>query len=297
MVNESNIILEPMDLSIGRREKNTILCVADVASSLNDTYFTLGTAGSAVATHYVWQNVAAAGVDPAIAGLIGVEVSYAEAASAVVVAAANQVAIEAITGFNTKVSGSTVTVENSVIGLGFAEDTGVTGFTITNAAIGVRAELGATTGGVEFTPNVSVVEVTADQLGASVLDEIQNGVTTTISTTIQEMTAENWSTIIGTMAGDEVTPDGGTKLVGYGESKLFKNMTAYSYELLMKPSNSSDDLRNMTLWKAYALPGAINYSGTDLQGLAVEFKVFRDTSRNAAVDIACFGDSSQNTLV
>lgn len=296
-VNASNIILEPCDVYIGRREKTTVLCVADSSGSLNNLYFTLGTAGNATATHYVWLNVNSAGTDPAPTGLTGIEVAVATDASAATVAAAVQAAVEAIDGFNTKVSSATVTIENAEIGLGMADDAGSTGFTITQVVEGSKSDLGGTSGGITLSPEVSKVEVKADQTGEQLLDEINNGVNATIAMSLSEVTADKWSTIVGQITGDETTPASGTKVVGFGESKRFTNLTSYSFELVLKPSNSSDDLRNITFWKTTCTPSSVNFSGSDLQVMEVEFKAYRDTTRNTAVNLMAFGDVSNNLLV
>lgn len=298
-VNASNIILEPCDVLIGRRERTAITFVADSSSSLNDTYFTFGSAGSSsTATHYAWYSVAAAGSDPAIAGLTGIEIAIAEDAAASSVASATETEIEAIDGFNTVLKSGVLYVENKEIGTAFeADDTGSTGFTFVQESVGFKEDLGGTSGGTTVSPDVTRVDVKADQLGDTLLDEILNGTNATVAMSLAEVTAANWSTIVGKVIGDEITPASGTKVIGYGESKRFVNLSNYSVELVLKPSNSSDDLRNITLFKTSCIPSSINFSGTDLQVMEVEFKAYRDVTKDPSVNLMAFGDTSQNLLV
>jgi hypothetical protein len=96
-------------------EVYTITCVADVASSLQSTYFLAQTADNA-ALHYFWFNVSSGGVDPAIAGRTGHAVAITAGATASAVATALATAM-AVTGFGTPAaSGAVVTVTLSSTG-------------------------------------------------------------------------------------------------------------------------------------------------------------------------------------
>lgn len=114
----------------GKAEKTQVQCVADVASSLNNTYFTLHSAADATA-YYVWYNVGGAGVDPAPGGT-GIMVAIAANASALTVAAATAAAVDASADFVAATDQSKVIVTNAAVGTATdAADTGSTGFTIT----------------------------------------------------------------------------------------------------------------------------------------------------------------------
>lgn len=71
-----------------------VTLVADVAGSLNSTYFTFGSAGDQ-ALYYIWYNINAAGVDPAVAGRTGIQVAGATGATAATLATATRAAITA----------------------------------------------------------------------------------------------------------------------------------------------------------------------------------------------------------
>jgi phage tail sheath gpL-like len=127
------------------RETTTVECVADVASSLNDTYFTFFSATDAT-KYYVWYNVDDAGTDPAVASATGIEVAIAADDTADTVAAATQAAIDLIASndVTAEVTTDTVTLTNVDPGTATNAADGAaaaaTGFTITvtnaGAAIG-----------------------------------------------------------------------------------------------------------------------------------------------------------------
>lgn len=92
-----------------------ITCVADVASSLNDTYFLLNSPNGGV-EYYVWFNVDSAGTDPMIADKTGVEVAISEDDDADTVAAAVDAAIDALSEFTSSATNAVVSVTNAAAG-------------------------------------------------------------------------------------------------------------------------------------------------------------------------------------
>lgn len=100
-------------------EISTVVCVADVSGSLNDTYFLLE--GIVTTTYrrkqfYVWLNVNSAGSDPALTGKTGIEVAVATDATANTVATAVAAAIDGVAEFGAAASTATVTITNAVEG-------------------------------------------------------------------------------------------------------------------------------------------------------------------------------------
>lgn len=94
-------------------EVSTIECVADVAGSLNDTYFYINTPEN---EYYVWFNADAGGTDPEVAGKTGVEVAISEDDTADTVAAAVKTALDALADMAASVVTDTVTVTNGTGG-------------------------------------------------------------------------------------------------------------------------------------------------------------------------------------
>lgn len=84
-----------------------VTCAADSAGSRNNTYFIFYTAGNLYG-YYVWFNINAAGTDPAVAGLTGIEVAGATNASASTLGTAARAAILASTAASyVSISGAT----------------------------------------------------------------------------------------------------------------------------------------------------------------------------------------------
>lgn len=89
------------------REVQDVTCAADTAGSRNSTWWKFYTAGD-VNGYYVWYNINAAGVDPAPAGLTGIEVAGATGATATTLGGATRTAVAAsAAGSYVTVSGGT----------------------------------------------------------------------------------------------------------------------------------------------------------------------------------------------
>ncbi len=75
-------------------EVQDVTCAADTAGSRNSTWWKFYTAGD-LHGYYVWYNINSAGVDPAPAGLTGIEVAGATGATASTLGGATRTAIAA----------------------------------------------------------------------------------------------------------------------------------------------------------------------------------------------------------
>jgi hypothetical protein len=109
----------------------TVAPVADVAGSLNNTYFLLDSAQGT--NYYVWMNINSAGVDPAVADRTGIEIAAATGATAGTIGAAIASAVDAVaSGARFDAAGTTtVTISDKTIGPVTAMSDGAapTGFT------------------------------------------------------------------------------------------------------------------------------------------------------------------------
>jgi len=145
VTNSSDIKLAAAYASWGIKQKECISPVADVASSLNDTYFEFS---SLTVNYYVWYNVNSAGTDPALAGKTGIEVAIAENATVAVIIAASILAIETENAAWAGASsdGLSFYIECKSIGavLAAASDSGTTGFAIAVLKTGLGGYLGRT---------------------------------------------------------------------------------------------------------------------------------------------------------
>lgn len=298
-INEGSIRPRPMDVSWGLREQSSITTVADVGGALGGTFFNFETvdAEGVVTERYAWFDVDNGDVDPAPAGKTGVEVDITSGDSAAAVATALQAALDALDDVNASVASDVVTLSNEYFGAveDIEDGSAATGFTLAVSEAGFGGVLGGTTGGVELSATPDLVPVLADQLGTTLLDEVVTGQNAEISMTLLEIDSEKLSLILGQGVGDEFTPSGGTKLVGTGESKRFQNMKQYSGELILKPSGASDNSENFHFWKSYPTPESITFQGDALNELSIVFKVFRDSTKNSAVNLFAFGDGTQLT--
>lgn len=293
--NVSNIRLEAAFVSWGRKNKDCITPVADVAGSLNDTYFEFS---SPTVSYYVWYNVNSLGTDPALAGKTGIEVALATgaAASAVVTATVSAIETAGAAWATADSDGLSFDLECKVIGavISATADTGSTGFAFVAKVVGLGGDLGRTSDGIEVSFETTSFEVKANQSGETLLDEIKTGNVLSCSMNLLEMTQARWSELVGEGLGDKLTPAGGTEFVGFGSSKDYVSMLDLAGELVLKPVNSSDNSRNFTFWKSLPKPSSVNFSGTDLQVMAVEFSAYVDETKDSKISLGGFGDQTQD---
>jgi hypothetical protein len=107
--NNSSMIASINPIVTGAAEVQTITTVADVAGSLNNTYFFINSSSD---DYYVWFNVGGAGSNPA-PGPIGIEVSVATNASSTTIAAAITTALNLLPlQFSAVSAANIVTVTN-----------------------------------------------------------------------------------------------------------------------------------------------------------------------------------------
>jgi len=108
------------------------------------------------------------------------------------------------------------------------------------------------------------------------------------------MTKARWEELIGGGVGDIKTPAGGTSFVGFGTSKDYSSMLAIAGELQLRPVSAVDDSENFTFWKSVPVPSSINFSGTDVQVMSIEFKAFIDESKDSKISLGGYGDNTQD---
>ncbi len=108
--------------SLGNAQVETVTTVADVAGSLNSTWFHLFSANNAT-TYYVWYNINSAGVDPAPGGT-GIMVAAATGASANAIATATAAAIDPSSDFVATALSNVVTITDSAFGPATAPSNG-----------------------------------------------------------------------------------------------------------------------------------------------------------------------------
>lgn len=134
----------------GVLQVQTVTTAADVAGSLNSTYFLLSsinTTTKAQKNFYVWFNINSAGVDPAIAGRTAIPITGATNVSANTLATSIRSALNGLTGdFVATGAGAAVIITNVAPGpvTAAADGAAPTGFSFGSATAGVASNLNNT---------------------------------------------------------------------------------------------------------------------------------------------------------
>lgn len=292
---------EAAQLRWGRQHCRTWETVADSSDSLNDTYLDLNLINYSFEEeqYYIWFNTGA-GTDPEIANKTGVEVSLSTDDDAATVAAAIVSAIDAadIPVFASSSAG-VVTLTNQVQGAITAEtDSGSTGFTLEAGTTGLSVELGGTEGAVEVAFNIESSTITSNQTGNIAAAEIFQGASAEISATLIEITKERFDTLLGEVTGDSVTPASGTKVAGFGESRLYDALDELGGQLILHPVRLevTDKSRDLIFWRSAPKLESLAFDGTAVQSMPVVFTAYLDRSYNTAINLFARGDWTQKGL-
>lgn len=299
--------IEPFRAFFGSGECTVVTCLPDSSGSLDAVYFTANVPASffnslkLAENYYIWFNVDGSSVDPAPAGLTGIEVSISTDDTAIAVATALESALNALSPKRFRVvrDGAVVTMENIDMGAvdATADGAAATGFDFVQASVGFGQDLGSTTSdGAEVSFSSESLDVTSLQSGSLVLDKLYLGGAIELSLGLQEMDINTWELALKT-TGSSFTPAGGSQVAGIGEERLFKSFLANGGQLVLKPlsTESGDNSRNITFWRCAPLPESINYNN-EIQALSVTFTSLLDSSRDSRINAFCFGDQDQEGL-
>lgn len=286
----SGIVLEGMNLTFGKR--NTV-CITPVFPVVESSAFKISTPDT---KYYFWMNDGA-GVDPAIVGYTGVEVDTSAATDEAGVVAALKTEME-LNDFWATISTDTLSLKVEAKDIGTVLEAVVdvdTTYTFETDIVGVGGFLGKTEA-VEMAMEVTSFDVTANQTGETVLDKFVTGMSATVTTTLLEMTAENWSLLIGEGLGGNYTPSAGTEVTGYGSDSINKSFFEVAGELVMHPVRlaDTDKTRDVTIFKCVVQPESINFDATDKQGMSISFSALLDETKNGKINLFAFGDSDQD---
>lgn len=298
-----NANLEASNVKWGLKHCRIISPVADVLSSLNNTYFDLNGFDPNLneLPFYVWFNVNAAGTDPAIAGKTGIEIEIAENASVSVILAALKAALDALSpvSFVSSIKLNSLEVQNKFIGKVTLEvDSGASGFGFEVGIEGVGVDLGATADAIEISFEGDSVDITSNQTGNLVLDQIFLGNSASLSANLIEVTKEKVEILFGKVTGDTLTPMGGTTVTGGGEGKLFQSLAALGGMLILHPIRLPEDdySADWVFWRSAPKPESINFDGTAPQQLAISFTAYLDGATNKKINLFARGDWTQEGL-
>lgn len=129
----------PASIAGNIAEVRKVTTVADVAGSLNSKYWLLD---SPTTDYYVWYNINALGVDPAIPGRTGVMIAGATNASANTLATATRAAVDALAEFSAPAPvGAVITITDAATGAApdAVDGAAPTGFTFQTTVQGATA--------------------------------------------------------------------------------------------------------------------------------------------------------------
>lgn len=289
----ASVFLEAASVTFGAEE---LSCITPVAGLTGGEYFEIS---SPTTDYYVWLDINNASVDPAVAGRTGIEVDVPTSYTVSDYITAAVTAIEAVVEgtdsvfrVNPSSDGLSFSVEAIDVGaplsaLGAGDST----FTIEVDRAGFGGDLGRTKEGIEVSFEATTFDVTSNQTGTLLLDQIIQGTSASLSASFQELTIERLTSIIGNGFGDSLTV-GSDTLIGFGTSKNFQSSFDSAGKLILHPIRlpASDRSRDVVFHKTLPLPESINYDGTDSQALSASFTALQDDSKNAAISIFSIGD-------
>lgn len=288
------ITLEAASISWGKQGCRSFVTLADDSDSLDGEFITIvGFDPEGEKTEYVIGKGADTGEGE-------IDVTFATDATAPEVAEAFADAINGISDkpFVADFDGDKLHVLNRFRGKIENESVSGTGFEYDLEIEGVLVDMGSTEGAVELGLEVNLFDVTTNQTGELIIDQIYQGASATISAEFVEVTRERFDTLIGEVTGDSVTPMGGDKVSGFGQSRLFQSMRSLGGQLVLHPIRlpKEDKSRDVTFWNSAPIVNGLNFDGTAPQALAVEFNAYLDDRKDEKINLWAKGDWTQEGL-
>lgn len=295
-----NIKLEPMKVTFGEdvMQSENITCVADSSSSLNNKYFIFYTPGGT--KHYAWLDTGT-GVDPAVSGGTGHQVTISANATAAAVATALAAVLTAISGFDATADGAVVNLVGTSAGYAKPahEGAAATGFSFQVVKYGSSsAEVGYTDGDIEIAQETTYVDVVAHQSGSEVNSQIPTGSAISVTINLKETTVNQLRKVL-LGEGNSLIPDGtgvsSTEVMGKGTAQQFIQTFARAQKLVLHPVvlPSSNLSRDYTFWKAFPKISSLSFSGENIQVIPVEFMIYPDYTKDSRINKMCIGDGTQ----
>lgn len=299
-LNFENIQINPAAFQWGQQEMTKVTLKS--LASIGGKYYLLSTPAT---EYYVWFDDGVA-ADPAVAGKTEIQVTMPVSPTVANVMAAMITALETA-GFNAKSyleSGVTFAmVQGSAMGAVLsAAAIGTMTAPLAEVAVvreGFLLDLGLTED-VEVGFSTSMLDVTASQLGTTVVERLRNGMNIdNIAINLKESVALKIKAIMAPHY-PEYTPSGvgSTAVQGIGNAKDFLNVSADSGKLVMHPIKLADNVlaEDFAFWRACPLLKSINFSGESEQMLSVEFSILPDALLKKEVAHGVYGDHTQNFL-
>ena len=293
---------EAATIRFGREHSRAVTAVADVAGSLDGTYFDLN--GQDPSFQNESQFVVAANTDPSVPGKTTIIFSVANDDSAETVAASIVTAINGYSGneFRAKLdpdNAARVCIENRFGGAITAEsDSGSTGFTFDVEQAGIGTDLGKTSGAVELTITQEVGDVVTNQTGSVVNSQLLLGSAAELSASFVELDQAKLRSLF-VAVGDELQNPLGDYLIGAGTKKLFSDLSLLGGQLCAHPQRLpiNDYSRDLIFWSSAPKPDSLNFDGSALQELSTTFTAYVDERYKEEIRLYAIGDwTNKNTV-
>ena len=295
----SEQVLEALNLYYGFRHCRTFTFSDDSSGSVSGQYFDLNIIDENYeeVQYYVLLQGTTPVTDPAPAGKTKIEVTFADNDTGADIAALFVAELAAL-NVQTALVGAAAQIENSFIGIVQEESmSNAASVSLEVLRVGSGGFLGAIAqGGGTLSAETTTVDITSDQTGGIILDQIIQGSAISFEVNLVEMTRERWKFLIGQGYGDvEVLNPSLDELIGYGTSKLYRSSFDFAGQLVGHPIRLplSDRSADICIWQASANLGSINFSGQDVQAGAFTFTALQAKSKPAKVDLFALGDHSQ----
>lgn len=265
-----------------------------VAAALNNDSITLFLPDGT--EHYWWFNYNSTGVDPTPGGT-GHVVTVAVAASASTIATSFKTAVDAVTGFNATVDGTTVKTKREDVGEVEASDADAApSIIMTIIRKGKDFDLGLLQGDLEPSFNPSNLSITAHQYGTTPLASLSQGFESIECETVLLETDKAKLKVLYKIYGGTTTPASGTEIFGAGSAVMGRNMLQEAARLIFKPVNSTDDTGNFNIALALPIPSSMVFSGENPSVLNVAWQGFIDRELDSNINVVSIGDIFQAGL-
>lgn len=247
--------------------------------------------------YYVWFKVNSVGTDPAVAGKTAI---LAELPTSYTLADLYAELLDVLdtTGkkfyADTSADGTYLCVSTMDIGTPKSvAAAGTSTFTITILTQGLTIDLGQTSEGVEVTFEPTLFDISPNQTGVTIADQIIQGFNVACSMGIIQLTEDRWQKLVGAGMGNTIV-SGAKTLVGFGTGKNFESSFQYAGRLILHPVRLAAASRDedINIWKCLPSAESVTYSGTDLLTMALSFSALVDTGKATAINIMARGDSS-----
>lgn len=294
----NNVLISPVNVLWRIEASEQINYAGITAASLDAKYWTINSAKDATG-YYVWHDLDAGSVDPAPAGLTGIEVDVSTGDSASTIATAVAAAIDALGDFTATASDSVVTVKRTAVGEVTDSADVDAGVSISICKKGKDFDLGLLQGDVvpSFAP--ANFDVQSHQQGVTILSKLFQGIETLeVATELQETTRSKLKEMYKIWGG-VFTPGAGTEVFGSGTGQIGKNMLIEAARLVMQPVNSvSTELSyDYNFMLALPVPDTLTFSGENPRILSVTWQGFPDLAlANADTNALVIGDAGQSGL-